>query len=126
MATDLRHAAELLDRLLPQTTPAPWRDSSVDGNRYHALVAGTCIRRCDDYYAGPSGWDHPHEGYGGCLVAESMIATDRRLLAVMRNAADHLPGLLEALANEDPIEAGRRARALSEAIIDTHRPRADP
>lgn len=127
MTGDLRHAAELLDRLLPQATPAPWRDSSVDGNRYSALVADTCTRRCDEWLARydeprPNYITHPHEGYGGCLVAESQTAADRRLMAVMRNVAAHLPDLLRALASEDPIEAGRFAREVADALLETHRP----
>jgi hypothetical protein len=115
--TDLEHAAELLDRLLPQTTPGPWRDSSVDGNRYHALVSPT---RHPDKKPG-HGWDWD-AGYGGCLVAESVVATDRRLLAVLRNVADDLPALLRAVAAEDPIEVGRLTRRIATAITDTHRP----
>lgn len=129
----LAKAAELLNRLIPNATPAPWRDGSVDGNRYHALTAVTCVRGCDDYatrlaerYAGdpvPAWVDHhPHEGYGGCLVAESIHADDRRLLAVLRNVADELPGLLQAVAEEDPLEVGLHARRIAAAVIATHTP----
>lgn len=125
--TDLEHAAELLTRLVPQTTPGPWRDSSVDGNRYAALVADTCIRRCDEwaarYPAGPAAWEsHPHDGYGGCLIAESQTSHDRRLMAVLRNIADDLPALLEAVAHEDPVQTGHAARAIAAAVLATHRP----
>lgn len=125
---DLQHAAELLDRLVPQTTPAPWRDSSVDGNRYHALVADTCIRRCDEWATrydddAPNWMSHPHEGYGGCLVAESQTPQDRRLMAVLRNVADALPALLRAVAEENPIEVGQLAREIADAVLATHRPR---
>lgn len=128
---DLDHAAELLERLLPDTTPAPWRDSVVDGNRYHALVADTCTRRCDEWAAryadGPPEWQsHPHDGYGGCLVAESQHPGDRRLQAVLRNVADALPDLLRAVAAEDPIDVGRIAREIAAAVIATHTPRRTP
>lgn len=124
---DLEHAAELLGRLVPQATPGPWRDSTVDGNRYAALVADTCIRRCDEWAARyadeiPTWQSHPHDGYGGCLIAESQTSHDRRLMAVLRNVADHLPGLLEAVAHEDPIRAGHAARAIADAVLATHRP----
>jgi hypothetical protein len=133
---DLMAAAELLERLLPQVTPGPWRDTSVDGNRYGAVVTDTCIRRCDDYAAGLDhlglvAWErelldhHPHEGYGGCLVGESHTPCDRRLIAVLRNVADHLPALLESVAAEDPVAAGAAARAIAGAVVATHRPRSD-
>lgn len=132
-AAELQHAAELLDRLVPQATPGPWRDSSVEGNQYAALVSDACTRRCDEWAARyndgkpPPAWmSHPHDGYGGCLVAESQTAQDRRLMAVMRNVAEHLPGLLRAIAEEDPIEAGRTARRVAVALVDTHRPRTEP
>lgn len=113
----LRHAAELLERLLPQTTPGPWRDSAVDGNRYHALVSP---QPHPERPAG-RGWDYD-EGYGGCLVGESMVYTDRRLMAVLRNVADHLPALLEAVAQEDPLEVGQLARRMADSVIATHTP----
>lgn len=125
----MEHAADLLDRLVPQATPGPWRDSSVDGNRFRALVSDTCIRRCDEWAAHygdadqpPSWMSHPHEGYGGCLVGESHFPSDLRLMAVLRNVADHLPDLLRAVAHEDPAETGRLARAIAAAVTDTHRP----
>lgn len=126
---ELQHAAELLERLAPQATPGPWRDSSVDGNRYAALVSDVCIRRCDDWHARygagdlPEWMSHPHTGYGGCLIAESQTAPDRRLMAVLRNIADDLPALLRAIAEEDPLEAGRAARSIAGAVLATHQPR---
>ena len=124
---DLEQAAELLDRLIPNATPGPWRDSTVDGNRFAALVADTCIRECDTWNAhwpDPPSWaSHPHDGYGGCLVGESHMPGDLRLMAALRNVADHLPGLLRAVAHEDPAGTGHAARAIAAAVIDTHRPR---
>jgi hypothetical protein len=125
---DLHHAEELLGRLLTGTTPAPWRDTTVDGNRYAALVADTCERRCDEWatrWKAQTGEDpyHPHDRYGGCLVAESITAQNRRLLAVLRNVADHLPEILRAVADEDPIAVGRHTRGMAAAIIETHTPR---
>jgi len=116
--SDLEHAAELLARAVDNATPSPWRDSTVDGNRYAALVADRV--HPDRPYGW--GWDYD-EGYGGCLVAESLMPQDRRLLAVMRNLVDHLPGLLVAVAQEDPIQVGEQARAIAAAVLDTHRPR---
>ncbi|MBT56562.1 MAG: hypothetical protein CMF72_24580 [Mameliella sp.] len=123
----IEHAAELLRPLTEHATPGPWRDGSVDGNRYAALVSPVCIRRCDEWadrYSGePPGWtSHPHDGYGGCLVSESQRPEDRRLMAVMRNVAGYLPELLEAVAHEDPIEVGRITRGMAQAIVDTHTP----
>lgn len=119
----LAHAAELLERLVPQATPGPWRDSTVDGNRYAALVSDTCIRGCDGHAAryADLAYHHPHEGYGGCLIAESQMPQDRRLMAVLRNVADDLPALLRAVA-EDPIEVGEVARRIADAVIQAHRP----
>lgn len=121
---ELEHAAELLARLVPQATPGPWRDSSVDGNRYAALVADTCVRGCTDYRwpRADSRLHHPHDGYGGCLIAESQTQPDRRLMAVMRNVVEHLPGLLEAVAHEDPLEVGLHSRRIADAVLATHRP----
>jgi hypothetical protein len=120
---DLNHAAELLERLLPATTPGPWADTSVNGNRYGALIAVECHRGCTAPTTGPD-WTrrHPHEGYGGCLVGESIYPEDRRLLAVLRNVADDLPRLLRAVRAEDPIVVGEVARAMAAAVVSTHRP----
>lgn len=124
--TQLEHAAELLERLLPQTTPAPWRDTTVDGapNPYHALVAPESACR-DHVLTFADGtvdhWDE-REAYGGRLVAETMEGPDRRLLAVMRNVADELPALLRAVAAEDPAEVGQAARGIAARLIDTHQP----
>lgn len=126
--SDMEHAAELLDRLAQHATPGPWRDSSVDGNRYAALVSDTCLRRCDEWAAryvanDPPEWmSHPHDGYGGCLIAESQTPHDRRLMATMRNVSDHLAALLRAVAEEDPIEVGRITRQMADAVLATHRP----
>lgn len=125
----LEHAAELLGRLVPLSTPAPWVDGSVDGNRYGALVHTGCSRDCDSYAARHDElgyhFSHPHDGYGGCLVGESLHAPDRRLLAVLRNVADDLLGLLEAIAHEDPVEVGRLAGRIADAVVATHTPRGE-
>lgn len=125
---DLEHAAELLDRLLPYATAAPWRDSTVDSNRYGALITtGPCVARrgytCDEYAAAHPDIGHPHDGYGGCLVGESMTHGDRRVMAVMRNVVDLIPDLLRGCAHEDPVEVGTVARMLAAAVIDTHTPK---
>lgn len=127
---DLERAAELVEDLTPTATPGPWRDSQIDDNRYRALVSDVCTRQCDDLHASyAAGSDrvwipgHPHEGYGGCLVAESQTAADRRLMAVLRNMVDDLPALLRGVAAEDPAAVGHAARAIAAAVIDTNTPR---
>lgn len=132
---DLEHAADELAGLLENTTPAPWRLSTpgTDGARYRALVADNCIRDCDaDYVARLAGgpeWmrHHPHDGYGGCLVAESISTPDREILAAMRNAAEHLPDLLRAVAHEDPIAVSQHARRIAADLCPCdahdHRPK---
>lgn len=118
---EIRAAADHLEQLDQAATPGPWRQSTEHGNKYGSVVSDTCVRRCDEwadhYDDGPPSWtSHPHDGYGGCLIGESMFPRDRALLPPMRNAAEHLPALLRALADEDPIAASQHALTLARAV----------
>ena len=72
-ADRLRAAAARIREVAGAATTGPWRDSAtVAGTRYSALVS-------DVQPAGRpagGGWDDT-SGYGGYLVAESMVAGDR-------------------------------------------------
>lgn len=114
----IRHAIELLHRAEQQATPAPWRDSVVDGNRYGALVSDTMHPQ----RAYGRGWDYD-PGYGGCLVGESHMPEDRRLIATMRNTVGPMLNLLGALVDENPLEAAKWADSVATQIILTHTPR---
>jgi hypothetical protein len=74
----LRRAATLMRERAAMATPGPWRNSEVDGNRYAALVAD---RPHPDRMKN-GGWDWD-EGYGGCLIGESLMSSDRRYIAAM-------------------------------------------
>lgn len=73
---ELREAARLMRERAQMATPSPWRESGVDGNRYAALVADQ--PHPDRMKGGGWQWD---EGYGGCLIGESLMATDRAYIA---------------------------------------------
>lgn len=108
--SDVRRAADELDELCSAATPAPWT-AGRGPDTYKAMVSQT--KHPDR--AG-IGWDwDPY--YGGCLVAESTMPPDRRLLIALRNAAPHLSALLHALADEDPIRAGEHARRLADVVL---------
>ena len=138
----LHHAADELEGLLRHTTGAPWRmsDPGTDGSRYRALVGATAtaeklnaMQRWQNKHHSTGhayGPEHELEAYGGWLVAESCSTVDRQLMAVMRNVAEHLPALLRAVADEDPLEVGRIARHLTAELCpcddhDQHRARRD-
>lgn len=75
----LQQAATLLRERAKAATPGPWRDSStVDGVRFGALVADE--PHPDRMQGGGWAWD---EGYGGCLIAESLMMSDRAYIALM-------------------------------------------
>ncbi len=91
------HAAALRIReVAAQATPGPWRDSSVDGNRYAALVS-------DVLPAGrpaSGGWEDT-EGDGGYLVGESLIAPDRAHIALWNpDVAVIVADVLDVLAED--------------------------
>lgn len=75
-AERIRRAAALMRERARAATPGPWRDSTVDDNRYGALVAD---QPHPDRKKG-GGWDW-EASYGGCLIGESLMAADRRHIA---------------------------------------------
>jgi hypothetical protein len=72
----LREAAAKMRERATAATPSPWRDSSVDGNRYAALVSDTMPAGRNP----GGGWDET-EHYGGYLIAESVQPQDRQHIA---------------------------------------------
>ena len=115
-AQRLRAAALRIREVAACATPGPWRDSSVDGNRYAALVSDVMPagRRPD------GGWGAT-EGYGGYLVGESLVAGDRAHIALWDpNAALVVAGILDVLA-EGPLAAHGEMGAdlhLADLVLD--------
>jgi len=92
---ELRAAATKLRTLATDATPSPWRDSTVDGNRYASLVSTVKPKG----RAAGKGWDWD-EGYGGYLIGESIQGPDRAYIAAMQPAvALALAGWLEMVAD---------------------------
>jgi hypothetical protein len=88
----LRRAAETLRDKANAATPGPWREGRdpTGRNTYAALVADS--PHPDRTNPDKGGWGYD-EGYGGCLIGESLMAADRRYIATMH------PGVALALAD---------------------------
>jgi hypothetical protein len=113
----LRRAAERLREVAGKATPGPWRDSTVDGNRYGALVADQPHPDRPNPASGGWGWD---EGYGGCLIGESLMRADRAYIATVH------PGVALALADwldlEIEVRASMARNGLSSLALDAEHP----
>ena len=73
----IREAAALLRHRASRSTPGPWR---LGNSPYAALVADQPHPSRGNAENGGWAWD---DGYGGCLVAESMMTADRLYMASM-------------------------------------------
>lgn len=87
-AETLREAAAVLRQRASRATPPPWRDAAP--NKWRALVADEPHPDRENPEVGGWAWD---EGYGGCLIGESLMKSDRTYIATMH------PGVGLALAD---------------------------
>ena len=85
----MREAAAVLRERAQRATSPPWADSP-SGNPYRALVAPKPHPDRENPETG--GWAY-EESYGGCLVGESLMKSDRAYIATMH------PGVGLALAD---------------------------
>ena len=74
----IREAAALLRYRASRSTPGPWR---LGNSPYAALVADQPHPSRAHAENGGWGWD---DGYGGCLIGESMMAADRVYFVTMQ------------------------------------------
>jgi hypothetical protein len=103
----LREAVALIRQRAEAATSSPWRDSTVDGNRYAALVSDTMPTGRKP----GSGWDDT-EGYGGYLIAESLQPQDRQYIASWHPAV----AIAASAWLEASIPASPRDRVSPEAL----------
>ena len=98
----IREAAALLRHRASRATPGPWRLSSgAPGSRYAALVADVPHPSRVNPDTGGWAWD---EGYGGCLIAESMMTGDRIYFATMQpQVGPAIADLLDLAAAATPV-----------------------
>lgn len=109
-----REAAAVLHLRANRATPGPWR---LSHSRYGALVADQPHPYRRDPNPNGWGWD---EGYGGCLIAESMMTADRVYLATVSPiVGHHLADVIEGLAPDANDFHKERARRACRAIVDT-------
>lgn len=120
----IREAAALLRHRASRSTPGPWR---LGNSPYAALVADQPHPSRAHAENGGWAWD---DGYGGCLIGESMMAADRVYLVTMQ------PEIGELLADLlDDVAAAPHARwpasppasvvALCDRILGVPLPAAD-
>ena len=74
----IREAAALLRYRASRSTPGPWR---LGNSPYAALVADQPHPSRAHAENGGWAWD---DGYGGCLIGESMMAADRVYFVTMQ------------------------------------------
>ena len=74
----IREAAALLRHRASRSTPGPWR---LGNSPYAALVADQPHPSRAHAENGGWAWD---DGYGGCLIGESMMAADRVYFVTMQ------------------------------------------
>ena len=74
----IREAAALLRHRASRSTPGPWR---LGNSPHAALVADQHHPSQVNAESDGWGWD---DGYGGCLIGESMMAADRVYFVTMQ------------------------------------------
>ena len=95
----IREAAALLRHRASRSTPGPWR---LGNSPYAALVADQPHPSRAHAEKGGWAWD---DGYGGCLVGESMMAADRVYLVTMQ---PEVGALLADHVRHIPVNAAQR------------------
>lgn len=120
----IREAAALLRHRASRSTPGPWR---LGNSPYAALVADQPHPSRVNAENGGWAWD---DGYGGCLVGESMMAADRVYFVTMQPEvgallADILDDVAAAPHAQWPASQPARVVALCDRILGVPLPAAD-
>lgn len=111
----IREAAALIRHRVDRATPGPWRLSTSE---YAALVADEPHPSRRDPTSGGWAWD---EGYGGCLIGESMMTGDRFYFTTMQpEVGAFVADMLETIADHAPNDSPLLAAAVNVAdrVID--------
>ena len=120
----IREAAALLRHRASRSTPGPWR---LGNSPYAALVADQPHPSRAHAENGGWAWD---DGYGGCLIGESMMAADRVYLVTMQPEvgallADLLDDVAAAPHARWPASPPASVVALCDRILGVPLPAAD-
>ena len=120
----IREAAALLRYRASRSTPGPWR---LGNSPYAALVADQPHPSRAHAENGGWAWD---DGYGGCLIGESMMAADRVYLVTMQpEVGELLADLLDDVAAAPharwPASPPASVVALCDRILGVPLPAAD-
>ena len=120
----IREAAALLRHRASRSTPGPWR---LGNSQYAALVADQPHPSRGNAENGGWAWD---DGYGGCLVGESMMAADRVYFVTMQPEvgallADILDDVAAAPHARWPASPPASVVALCDRILGVPLPAAD-
>ena len=120
----IREAAALLRHRASRSTPGPWR---LGNSPYAALVADQPHPSRAHAENGGWAWD---DGYGGCLVGESMMAADRVYFVTMQpEVGELLADLLDDVAAAPharwPASPPASVVALCDRILGVPLPAAD-
>ena len=120
----IREAAALLRHRASRSTPGPWR---LGNSPYAALVADQPHPSQVNAENGGWAWD---DGYGGCLIGESMMAADRVYFVTMQpEVGELLADLLDDVAAAPharwPASPPASVVALCDRILGVPLPAAD-
>lgn len=120
----IREAAALLRHRASRSTPGPWR---LGNSPYAALVADQPHPSRVNAESDGWGWS---DGYGGCLVGESMMAADRVYFVTMQPEvgallADLLDDVAATLYTHRHASPTASVAALCDRILGVPLPAAD-
>ena len=120
----IREAAALLRHRASRSTPGPWR---LGNSPYAALVADQPHPSRAHAENGGWAWD---DGYGGCLIGESMMAADRVYFVTMQPEvgallADLLDDVAATPHTQWPASPTASVAALCDRILGVPLPAAD-
>lgn len=120
----IREAAALLRHRASRSTPGPWR---LGNSPYAALVADQPHPSRAHAENGGWAWD---DGYGGCLIGESMMAADRVYFVTMQPEvgallADLLDDVAATLYTHRHASPTASVAALCDRILGVPLPAAD-
>ena len=120
----IREAAALLRHRASRSTPGPWR---LGNSPYAALVADQPHPSRVNAESDGWGWS---DGYGGCLIGESMMAADRVYFVTMQPEvgallADLLDDVAATLHTHRHASPTASVAALCDRILGVPLPAAD-